>query len=124
MLQFDVTAPDQIRSVRTAIREEPFAGDVGGADVEILNTVVSELIGAAFDSGVRPPIVVSVETFARLHSIRVRVADQVELVDDPFRLRERILQALTLAFGQRRNGNGTVDLWAEVARSRSPNVSA
>jgi hypothetical protein len=117
MLQFQVAALDEIRTVRASIRDEPFARNVVETDIEVLNAVISELIGAAFDSRVQPPIVVTVETFARLHSIRVRVADSVELVDEPFRLRERILQALTLAFGQRRNGDGTVDLWAEVVRT-------
>lgn len=117
MLRFQVAALDEIGTVRASIRDGPKMRHVDRADIAALNAIISELIGAAFDSRVEPPIVVMVETFARLHSIRVRVADYVELVDDPFRLRERILQSLTLAFGQRRNGDGTVDLWAEVPRS-------
>ena len=117
MLQFQVAALDEIGTVRASIRDEPFANSVVEADIDVLNAIISELIGAAFDSRVDPPMIVTVETFARLHSIRVRVANDVQLADDPFRLRERILQGLTLAFGQRHNGDGTVDLWAEVERS-------
>jgi hypothetical protein len=43
----------------------------------------------------------------------------VDLRDEPFRLRERVLQSLTLAFGSRRNADGTIDLWAEVPASAS-----
>jgi hypothetical protein len=43
----------------------------------------------------------------------------VDLRDQPFALRERVLQSLTLAFGSRRNGDGTVDLWAEVPKLAS-----
>ena len=117
MLRFQVESLQEIGTVRATIREEPFARAVAWADVAVLNTIISELIGAAFDSRVEPPMVVTVESFARLHSIRVRVASDVDLVDDPFQLRGRVLQGLTLAYGQRRNGDGTVDLWAEVARS-------
>ena len=117
MLRFQVASLEEIGTVRATIREEPFTREIAWADIAALNTVISELIGAAFDSRVEPPMVVTVESFALLHSVRVRVANDVDLVDDPFHLRERVLQALTLAYGQRRNGDGTIDLWAEVARS-------
>jgi hypothetical protein len=117
MLEFQVAALDEIGTVRASIRDEPFARTVVDTDIEVLNAIISELVTAAFDSCVDPPMIVTLESFAKLHSIRVRVSNDIQLVDDPFRLRERILQGLTLAFGQRNNGDGTVDLWAEVERS-------
>jgi hypothetical protein len=50
-------------------------------------------------------------------SAPTRCAGPVDLRDEPFRLRERVLQSLTLAFGNRRNADGTIDLWAEVPAS-------
>ena len=79
-------------------------------------TVVSELLGAAHESAVGSPVVITIERFARLVSVRVRCLHVVDLRDDPFQLRERVLQGLTLAFGQRHNADGTFDFWAEVPR--------
>ena len=82
-----------------------------------MELIVAELLGAAYDAEVRAPMLVTVDTFPRLHNVRLCGIPNVELSDAPFHLRERVLHALTLAFGQRRNADGTTDLWAEVPRS-------
>ncbi len=50
-----------------------------------------------------------------LTSVRLRCPHDVELVEEPYALRDRMLGRLTVAVGRRRNIDGTVDLWAEVA---------
>jgi hypothetical protein len=62
-------------------------------------------------------MVIMVDTFPRLHGVRLCGIKNVDLQDSPFHLRERVLHALTLAFGQRQNADGTTDLWAEVPRT-------
>ena len=53
--------------------------------------------------------------FARLTSVRVRCPQNVDLRDEPFGIRERVLQGLAFAWGKRTYADGSVDLWAEVA---------
>jgi len=101
------------RAVRRALRDR----GVSEPDVANVELIVAELLGAAHDADVRAPILVTVDSFARLHNVRVCGIPNIELSDAPFHLRERVLQNLTLAFGQRRNADGTTDLWAEVPRS-------
>jgi len=101
------------RSVGEHLRESGFADD----DVHVLQAIVGELLGAAHEANAGAPIAITIESFARLTSVRVRCLRAVEFRDDPFLLRERVLQGLTLAFGQRRNADGTTDLWAEVPRT-------
>jgi len=115
MLELQVATPQRLSSARREIREELRAQGLDDDDVRTLELVVGELSGAAYDAQVESPIVITIETFSRLHSVRLRGTRSVHL-DDAFHLRERILQRLTLAFGERRNGDGTTDLWAEVAR--------
>ncbi len=76
------------------------------------------MLGATLQSGVRTPVTLSVELFARLTSVRVRCPGDVELRDDPFGMRENVLQGLAFAWGKRSYADGSVDLWAEVARPR------
>ena len=90
---------------------------VGDQDVWTLELVVAELLGAAYDSDVQSPMVVMIESFARLHSVRLCGIKNVDLREAPFELRDRVLRGLTLAFGERRNADGTTDLWAEVPRT-------
>ena len=109
-------AATQIRSARTAVRahlgHEQYAPD----QIRAVETVVSELLGAAFDSGVREPIQLSVESFALLTSVRVHCSSNIQLRDEPFGLRERVLGGYAFAWGKRRRDDGTIDLWAELAR--------
>jgi hypothetical protein len=117
MLRLQVTTPRRLAGARKTLREQLRAQGVDDDHVRTLELVVGELSGAAYDADVESPIVITIETFARLHSVRLRGTRNVGLQHgDMFHLRERILQRLTLAFGERRNNDGTTDLWAEVAR--------
>jgi len=118
MLQLQVPSIRRLSSTRQRVREALSHTGLSDADITVVETVVGELLGAAYESHVAPPIEVTVEQFARLTSVRVRCSQTVDLRDDPFDLRERVLQGLTLAFGTRRNANNTIDLWAEVPRSQ------
>ena len=94
--------------------------DVGDAThLEAVEAVVTELVGAAPEAGVQDPVHLMVEPFPLLTSVRLRCPHEVELCDDPFRLRATMLEKLTVACGRRHNADGTADLWAEVARRRS-----
>ena len=88
--------------------------------VGALEAVANELVGAALETGVKDPLVLDVELFERLTSVRVRCSRNVELRDEPFGLRERVLQGLAFAWGKRSYADGSVDLWAEVAHPRPP----
>jgi len=90
---------------------------VDRAHVEAVQTVANELLAAALQAGIAQPVVLSVELFARLTSVRVHCASDVDLRDEPFGMRENMLQGLAFAWGKRNYGDGSVDLWAEVARS-------
>ena len=58
----------------------------------------------------------TVELFPRLSSVRVHCPSNVELRDEPFGMRERVLRGFAFAWGKRSYTDGSVDLWAEVAR--------
>lgn len=91
--------------------------ELGLANRHIQNVelVADELLATAL--AVEATVVhLYVEPFRLLTSVRVRCPSDVEISEEPFELRERVLQALTVAFGQRRNLDGSVDLWAEVPR--------
>jgi hypothetical protein len=109
-------AATQIRNARSVVRahlgDEHYEPD----QIRAVETVVSELLGAAFDSGVREPIQLSVESFALLTSVRVHCSRNVQLRDEPFGIRERVLGGFAFAWGKRQRGDGSVDLWAELAR--------
>jgi hypothetical protein len=107
----------QLRDARHSLRDQ-LDGDprADSAHVVALEAVANELLGAAFETGFRKPLLLTVELFARLTSVRVHCSGNVELRDEPFGMRERILQGLAFAWGKRTYGDGSVDLWAEVAR--------
>jgi hypothetical protein len=109
-------AATHIRTARSAVRahlgDESYEPD----QIRAVESVVSELLGAAFDSGVREPIQLSVESFALLTSVRVHCSRNVQLRDEPFGLRERVLGGFAFAWGKRQRSDGSVDLWAELAR--------
>jgi hypothetical protein len=118
LLQLRVRSTYELSVARHAVREALSSQGLSATEVATLEHVVAELGNAAFDAKLDSSLTIMIETFARLHSVRLRgrVTDVLR-DDDPFHLRERVLQHLTLAFGERRNGDGTVDLWAEVCRS-------
>jgi hypothetical protein len=116
-VQLRVRSTREASAARRAVRRELLDRGLDEPDIVNVELVVSELLGAAHDADVRVPMLVTIDTFSRLHNVRVCGIPNVEVDDAPFHLRERVLHALTLAFGQRRNADGTIDLWAEVPRS-------
>jgi hypothetical protein len=115
-VQLRVRSVRQAPVARRALRHELLDRGLDEQDVANLELIVAELLGAAHDANAQTPMIVTVETLPRLHNIRLRCNPNGEVRDVPFHLRERVLHALTLAFGQRRNADGTTDLWAEVPR--------
>ncbi len=119
--------PVEASRARSAVHRRLTEHALDSDHVVAVDMVVGELISAAIDADIRDRVVLTVEPFALLTSIRLRCPREIELRDDPFRLRERVLERLTLAFGRRRNADGTADLWAEVPRrfgARSASVPA
>jgi hypothetical protein len=107
----------QLRQARRWLRAELEPDSrVDPPHVEALESVATELLGAALEAGVAKPLTLSVELFARLTSVRVRCPSDVDLRDEPFGVRETVLQGLAFAWGKRSYIDGSVDLWAEVAR--------
>ena len=116
-VRLHVRSARQAAAARRAVRRELIERGLDEPDIVNVELVVSELLGAAHDADVRAPMLVTIDSFSRLHNIRLCGIPDIALDDAPFHLRERVLHALTLAFGQRRNADGTTDLWAEVPRS-------
>jgi hypothetical protein len=83
-------------------------------------SVVNELVAAARECGLTAPLAVTVVVYPLLTSVRVRCDRNVELRDKPFDVRERLIHRLAIASGRRRREDGSVDLWAEIARPRAP----
>jgi hypothetical protein len=110
-------ATSQLRPARHWLRDQ-LEGDarVDSAHIVSVQTVASELLAAALEAGGGRSLTLSVELFARLTSVRVRCPGDVDLRDEPFGLRENVLQGLAFAWGKRSYADGSVDLWAEVAR--------
>jgi hypothetical protein len=107
----------QLRRIRARLRENlATERGVRPGHVTDVELVANELIGAAFEAGIRKPLTLRVELLARLTSVRVRCPGNVELRDEPFGLRERVLQHVAFAWGRRTYRDGSVDLWAEIAR--------
>jgi Fe2+ transport system protein FeoA len=107
--------PGGARKARASIRRRLTELGVDTDHMLAVELVVAELMTAALESGQRGVARLSVELFPLLTSVRVRCPGSVHLGDDEYALRERMLGKLTVAVGQRPNGDGTVDLWAEVA---------
>ena len=93
---------------------------LGRDHVGAVEAVANELLGAACAPGVNGRLVLSVETFPRLTSVRVHCPRNVQLRDEPFGVRERVLGGFAFAWGKRNHVDGSVDLWAELARPPRP----
>jgi hypothetical protein len=117
-IQIGVTSgSSQLRAARHTLRDRLDADLALERDhTDALASVANELLGAALDARVRKPLILSVELFPRLSSVRVRCPSDVELRDEPFGMRERVLRGFAFAWGKRSYTDGSVDLWAEVAR--------
>jgi hypothetical protein len=110
-------ASTQLRSARSAVRSHLGREHYGANEIRAVEAVVNELLGAALDGGAHEALELSVESFALLTSVRVHCSRNIQLRDEPFGLRERVLGGYAFAWGKRRRDDGTVDLWAELARS-------
>jgi hypothetical protein len=110
-------ASSQLRRARHWVRDQLDRDDrVDRLHMEAVQTVANELLGATVEAGIAQPVTLTVELFARLTSVRVRCPGDVDLRDEPFGMRENVLQGLAFAWGKRVYADGSVDLWAEVAR--------
>jgi hypothetical protein len=106
----------QLRSVRRTLRARLDAATLGNEHIGAVEAVASELLGAAFDGGTNEQLVLSVESFALLTNVRVHCPRDLQLRDEPFGIRERVLDGYAFAWGRRRRLDGSVDLWAELAK--------
>jgi hypothetical protein len=109
-------ASTQLRSARSAVRSHLGRAHYGADEIRAVEAVVNELLGAALDGGVHEALELSIESFALLTSVRVHCSSNIQLRDEPFGLRERVLGGYAFAWGKRRRDDGTIDLWAELAR--------
>src|SRR5262249_51354995 len=107
----------QLRSTRHALRDRLESQRVEQRHVDAVEAVASELLGAAFEAGGARALPPPVEAVSLLTRVRVDRPPNVRLRDEPFGVRERVLEGLAFAWGKRRYGDGSVDLWAEVARN-------
>jgi hypothetical protein len=119
MLNEDIKLrPGSARKARALLRRRLADLGVDGDHILSIELVVAELVAAAVEqegAAQQGAGRLSLELFPLLTSVRLRCPHDVELVDEPFALRDRMLGRLTVAVGRRRNTDGTVDLWAEVA---------
>ena len=109
-------ASTQLRNARRAVRAHLGSERFDAEHIGAVEAVANELLGAAFDGGVTVGLVLSVETFTLLTSVRVHCPGNVQLRDEPFGFRERVLEGFAFAWGKRIHADGSVDLWAELAR--------
>jgi hypothetical protein len=114
-----VPVSTELRAARRSLRANLDSARLGAEHVGAVEAVANELLGAACASQVDDELVLSVETFPRLTSVRVRCPRNVQLRDDPFGIRERVLGGFAFAWGKRRHVDGSIDLWAELARPSS-----
>lgn len=104
----------QAAKARAAIRAHFVHEGVDEEHAAVVALAASELLGAVEEAGVVDPVTVTVQRFPRLTSVRVKGAPTAHFGDEPIGLRERVLEGVSLAYGERRNVDGTIDLWAEI----------
>jgi hypothetical protein len=107
----------QLGEARHSLNDRLDAEGIETDHIVAVAAVANELLGAAFEARPRQPLTLSVELFALLTSVRVRCPRGAQLRDEPFGIRERVLNAYAFAWGARGRPDGDVDLWAELARS-------
>ena len=111
--------PGELRDARRAVRTGLTSEGVGVPHALAVAAVVNELVSAARECRVTSPLALTIVTYGRLTSVRVRCDRDVDVDvhDEPFGVRERLLAGLTFAFGRRGRPDGSVDLWAEIVTS-------
>jgi hypothetical protein len=115
---FDRTFPADVTALldaRAAVHDA-LAGRVEPSHLDDVQLAIDELVSRLIDAGAHGEVAVEIRLFRLLTSVRVGCTSRCVLTHDAFSLRERILGAITVAFGQREHADGTVDLWAEIWR--------
>lgn len=116
-IQIGVTSVStQLRDAREVLRARLSGEGVDRDHALAVEAVANEMLGAAFETEVSEPLILCVEVAARFTTVRMRCRGDVELLDEPFHTRERVLDALAACHGAQPCGDGSVELWAEVAR--------
>ena len=105
-----------VRKARESVRDQLAESGYNSDDIATVETVVAELLGAAVESGANGVVQLTVRPYPLLTNVRVTCPGDVRLHTEPLRLRERILERLTVGVGYRKNLDNTCDLWAEVPR--------
>jgi hypothetical protein len=117
MVEFTFRARrSELREARTLVSDTLREEGIDSHHASTVVLVVNELIAAARECDVKTPVRLTVAPYPQLTSVRLQCDRNVELRDKPFDIRERLIQHLAIAFGRRRRDDGTVDLWAEIAR--------
>ena len=106
--------PAEARRARATVRTRLAERGVDCEHIDVVEAVVAELLGATIESGVQGSARLMLESFPLLTSVRLRCSRDVEVHDEPFGLRDRVLERLTTAAGKRANADGTTDLFAEI----------
>jgi hypothetical protein len=107
-----------LHAARGTLRQQLGAQDIRDDHIGALELVASELLGAALEAGNAEPLTLSVKLFALISSVRVRCPKGGELRDEPYGIRERVLEGVAFAWGKREYTDRSVDLWAEVAKPK------
>ena len=109
----------QLRDAREALRARLALQAIEPAHIVTVEAVANEMLAAAFENKLTEPLILSVELSARCTTVRVRCRRNVELHDEPFRMRARVLDGLAHGYGTRHGADGSAELWAELARPSS-----
>lgn len=110
------TAPG-LMAVRRELRQRLGASEVAETTVGAVEQVATELLGAVLERSGAEPVDLVVSCYRLLVSVRVSSRKPVDLGDEPFGIRERLVSGVAFASGRRVYPDGTVDLWAEIARA-------
>ena len=113
-----VASAGDLGVTRRALRLRLRALGLGDATVAAVEQAATELLGAVFERAGFEPVDLMVSCYRLLVSVRVSSRRPVDLGDEPFGLRERVVSGVAFAWGRRVQADGSVDLWAEVARRR------
>jgi hypothetical protein len=106
----------ELHETRHAVSDALAGQGIRPDHVDAVVAVVNELVAAARQCGVTSPLKLTVAAYPLLTSVRLRCDRDVELRDKPFDIRERLIEHYAIACGRRRRDDGTVDVWAEIAR--------
>jgi len=116
-IQIGVTSVStQLRDAREMLRARLDSEGIELDHVRVVEAVANEMLGAAFETEMPEPLILRVELSPRFTTVRMRCRRDIALRDEPFHARERVLDGLTACYGSQPCPDGSVELWAEVAR--------